>query len=43
MTKKANNNMEKRWFDNKVVFLPKDKPKAKEYLHEYLGISIKKA
>lgn len=41
--KKKNVNWEKKWFENKTVYLPKDKPEAKAYLHEYLGIPIKRA
>lgn len=33
----------KKWFESSTVFIPKDKPEAKTYLHEYLGIPIKRA
>lgn len=33
----------KKWRESNAVFLPKDRQKAKAYLHEYLGIPIKKA
>lgn len=38
-------NTGKEWFrfNSNKIFLPKDKPDAKEYLHEYLGIPIEKA
>lgn len=41
--KKSNTGFGKKWCESNVVFLPKDKPEAKAYLHEYLGIPIKRA
>lgn len=41
--KKPNINWGKKWCESNIIFLPKDKPEAKEYLHEYLGIPIKRA
>ena len=41
--KKSNSEWGKKWFECNIVFLPKDKPEAKTYLHEYLGIPIKRA
>lgn len=41
--KKPNIDWGKKWRESNVVFLPKDKPEAKAYLHEYLGIPIKRA
>lgn len=40
--KKPNSEWGKKWRESNVVF-PKDRPELKEYLHEYLGIPIKKA
>lgn len=41
--KKLNSEWVKKWRKSNVVFLPKDKPEAKAYLHEYLSIPIKRA
>lgn len=40
--KKPNIDWGKKWRESNVVFLPKDKLDEKTYLHEYLGISMKK-
>ncbi len=41
--KKPNIDWGKKWRKSNVVFLPKDKPEVNAYLHEYLGIPIKRA
>lgn len=41
--KKPNIDWGKKWRESNVIFFPKDKPEAKAYLHEYLGIPIKRA
>lgn len=41
--KKPNSEWGKKWRESNVVFLPKDKPEAKAYLHDYQCIPIKKA
>lgn len=41
----AGSNTGKEWFrfNSNKIFLPKDKTESKTYLHEYLGIPIKRA
>lgn len=41
--KKSKQDWGKKWIESDTVFLPKDKPEAMAYLHEYLGIPIKRA
>lgn len=41
--KKPNIDWGNKWRESNVIFIPKDKPEAKAYLHEYLGIPIKRA